>query len=74
MSSHHVPRVQNGMGNHTHNMVDASARFARFPSESITLCGESIGVEINQKIEDLLVEDVSYRTRQVARVCTLCKL
>ncbi len=68
-----TPRVQTGMGGY-HGLprpptyMDVSARFARFPGESIRLCGESIEVEISQEIEDLLVEDVSYRTRQVAHV------
>ncbi len=49
-------------------MDAASSRFARYPGESVTLCAESVGLQISQEIEDLLVEDVSYRARQIAHV------
>ena len=58
-----------GVEDHASNGMEVeSSRFARFPGESVTLCGESIGVQISQEIEELLVEDVSYRTRQIAHV------
>ena len=49
--------------------MESSKRFVRIPGECITLCGESLGMQISEEIEELLVEDVSYRSRQIAHVC-----
>lgn len=49
-------------------MADTSTRFIRLPAESISLCGESVGIQVNQEIEELLNEDVSYRIRKIAHV------
>ena len=56
------------MGVVTRMEAASTSRFPRFPGESVTLCGESVGLQISQEIEDLLVEDVSYRARQIAHV------
>ena len=32
------------------------------------MCGENIGTQISQQVEDALAEDVSYRLRQITNV------
>lgn len=45
--------------------------FVRFPADSVTLCAESVGIQPSQEVACGIVEDVSFRIRQLADVsCT----
>ena len=48
----------------------AEKRFIRLPSESIRLCAERIGIQTSAEVSNTLVEDVSFRIRQVTDVST----
>lgn len=43
-------------------------QFQRLPVECVSLCGENIGIPISQEVEDILAEDVSYRSRQITNI------
>ena len=47
-------------------------QFQRLPVECVSLCGENIGIPISQEVEDILAEDVSYRSRQITNVRRKC--
>ena len=49
---------------------EAEKRFIRMPSESIRLCAERIGIQTSTEVSNALVEDVSFRIRQIADVST----
>ena len=46
-------------------------RFVRLSSESIRLCAERIGIQTSAEVSSALVEDVSFRIRQITDVSTL---
>ena len=49
-------------------MEGAEQRFVRLPSESVSLCAESLGIHVPQEVTRTLVEDVSFRVRQIVDV------
>ena len=49
----------------------AEKRFIRLPSESIRLCAERVGIQTSAEVSTALVEDVSFRIRQITDVSTL---
>ena len=55
-------------GNERELMEGFEQRFVRLPSESVSLCAESVGVQVPQEITKTLVEDVSFRVRQIVDV------
>ena len=42
--------------------------FVRFPVDSVILCAESVGIQPSQEVACGMVEDVSFRTRQLTDV------
>ena len=52
----------------------AEKRFVRLPSESVRLCAERVGVQISPEVSNALVEDVSFRIRQITDVSLHGKL
>lgn len=46
-------------------------RYVRIPEECISLCAENLGTQISREVTGALVEDVSFRIRQVTQVCEL---
>ena len=49
----------------------AEKRFIRLPSESIRLCAERVGIQTSAEVSNALMEDVSFRIRQITDVSTL---
>lgn len=48
--------------------VSDSNQFSRIPTESVALLVESIGLSNQENITTTLVEDASYRVRQIVNV------
>lgn len=48
--------------------VQRELRFVRLSPESAVLCAERVGVQNSQEVAGVLVEDVSFRIRQIADV------
>ena len=44
------------------------SRYARLSAESVTRCAESLDVQASQEVASSLVEDVSFRIRQLTDV------
>ena len=44
------------------------SRYARLSADSVTLCAENVGVQASQEVASSLVEDVSFRIRQLTDV------
>ena len=43
-------------------------RYVRIPEECISLCAENLGIQTSREVTGALVEDVSFRIRQVTQV------
>lgn len=43
-------------------------RYARLSTDSVTLCAENLGVQASQEVASSVVEDVSFRIRQLTDV------
>ena len=43
-------------------------RYVRLPEDCISLCAENLGVQASREVTAALVEDVSFRIRQVTQV------
>ena len=50
------------------DQVSDSNQFSRIPAESVALLVESIGLSNQENITTTLVEDASYRVRQIVNV------
>ena len=46
----------------------AERRFVRLSPESVRHCAENIGIQVSSEVSNALVEDVSFRIRQVTDV------
>ena len=55
-------------GNKLELMEGAEQRFVRLPSESVSLYAESLGIHVPQEVTRTLLEDVSFRVRQIVGV------
>ena len=49
-------------------MEGVEQKFVRIPSESVVLCAESIGLQLRGEVTKMLVEDTSFRVRQIVDV------
>ena len=56
---HHVEGTMAEMG---------EKRFVRMSSESVRLCAERIGIQTSPEVSNALIEDVSFRIRQITDV------
>lgn len=52
--------------------VSEQGRFVRVPIESIQLCVDELGLQTSDEVPSGLVEDVSFRIRQIADVSVPC--
>lgn len=43
-------------------------RHIRLPAESVSLCAENLGIQTSQEVTSSVVEDVSFRIRQLTDV------
>ena len=43
-------------------------KFVRFPSESVTLCADSLGLHLQGDVTKVIGEDTSFRIRQIVDV------
>ena len=43
-------------------------RYTRLPSDSVSLCAENLGIQASQEVASSVVEDVSFRIRQLTDV------
>lgn len=49
-------------------MEGVEQKFVRIPSESVVLCAESMGLQLRGEVTKMLVEDTSFRVRQIVDV------
>lgn len=49
-------------------------RFIRIPTDSVRLCAERIGIQTSPEVSNALVEDVSFRIRQITDVSIIINL
>ena len=47
-------------------------RYVRLPEDCVSLCMENLGIQASREVTSVLVEDVSFRIRQVTKVSQLC--
>ena len=43
-------------------------RYVRLPEDCVSLCMEKLGIQASREVTNALVEDVSFRIRQVTKV------
>ena len=43
-------------------------RFVRLPEDCVSLCAENLGIQASREVTGALVEDTSFRIRQVTQV------
>ena len=48
--------------------VARARRYVRLPEECVSLCTENLGIQTSGEVTSALVEDVSFRIRQVTKV------
>lgn len=46
-------------------------RYVRLPEDCVSLCMENLGIQASREVTSVLVEDVSFRIRQVTKVSQL---
>lgn len=48
--------------------LGAAKRYIRLPADSVSLCAESLGIRASREVTSAVVEDVSFRIRQLTDV------
>ena len=43
-------------------------RYVRLPEDCVSLCTENLGIQASREVTSVLVEDVSFRIRQITKV------
>lgn len=60
--------AENEGGGKRRIMEGIEHKFVRFPSESVTLCADSLGLHVQGDVKKLIGEDTSFRVRQIVDV------
>ena len=52
---------------------ERARRYVRLPEDCVSLCMENLGIQASRDVTSSLVEDVSFRIRQVTNVSGVCQ-
>ena len=52
-------------------MEEGEQRFTRLSADSVRLCADNVGVQTTPEVSNALVDDVSFRIRQITDVCII---